>query len=164
MRKNRIALAWLAATPLLLAGLLLLLAGTRPTKEQVRSAPSVVDIDNSVPATVTSEVFEELRDANPIDFDAPFEPGLVDEAADDLLSPANNRPPAGPEMERDLFGAPAATCAYSAGGVSALRRCRGTLACLYSCSASHVVQRVCLTSPPIIATTAWFVSRRSRGQ
>ena len=31
---------------------------------------------------------------------------------------------------------------------------RGTFACLYSCSASHVVHRVCLTSGPSIATTA----------
>ena len=46
----------------------------------------------------------------------------------------------------------------------ALRRWRGTLACLYSCSVSHVVQRVCFTSAPTIATTAWFVNRRSRVQ
>ena len=37
-------------------------------------------------------------------------------------------------------------------------------ACLYSCSASQVVQRVCFTSSPTIATTAWLVTRRSRGQ
>ena len=44
------------------------------------------------------------------------------------------------------------------------RRGAGTLACLYSCSVSHVVQRVCFTSSSIIATTAWLVMRRSRGQ
>ena len=43
------------------------------------------------------------------------------------------------------MGALAETCAYKAAGESALRRCRGTLACLYSWSASHVVQRVCFT-------------------
>ncbi len=47
--------------------------------------------------------------------------------------------------------------------VSFFRR-RGALPPLYACSASHVVQRVCLTSSSIMATTAWFVTRRSRGQ
>src|SRR6185295_6401352 len=52
------------------------------------------------------------------------------------------------------FGAFCTTWAYNAAGVSVLRRWRGTLACLYSWSASQVVQRVCLTSSPIIASLA----------
>lgn len=52
----------------------------------------------------------------------------------------------------------------SAGSASVLFLGRGTFACLYAWSASHVVQRVCLTSSPTIATTTWLVSRRSLGQ
>ena len=77
---------------------------------------------------------------------------------------ARPAPLAGAPSCATRFGPFASTCEYSAAGVSVLRRWRGTLACLYSCSASQVVQRVCLTSSPTIATTAWLVSRRSRGQ
>ena len=37
-------------------------------------------------------------------------------------------------------------------------------AALYACSASHVVHRVCLIWPSTMATRAWLVMRRSRGQ
>ncbi len=43
-------------------------------------------------------------------------------------------------------------------------RAGGTLACRYSCSVSHVVQRVWRISSATMATTAWWLTRRSRGQ
>ena len=46
------------------------------------------------------------------------------------------------------------TASSTSAGSGFLRRDNGTLACLYSWSASQVVQRVCFTSSSIIATTA----------
>jgi hypothetical protein len=63
-----------------------------------------------------------------------------------------------------LSGAAVADPATSAAAAGFFFRGAGALACLYSCSASHVVQRVCFTSFSIMATTAWLVMRRSRGQ
>jgi hypothetical protein len=60
------------------------------------------------------------------------------------------------------FAAPASGSPKSA-PPSFFRR-TGTRACLYSWSASQVVQRVCFTWSSIMATTAWLVMRRSRGQ
>ena len=77
------------------------------------------------------------------------------------------RRPAGRQSARQVRAAweraPGAWAARAA-NASAFLRSRGNLACLYSCSVSHVEQRVCFTSAPIIATTTWLVSRRSRGQ